>query len=154
MSDISGSPTLHRVIYSSRITQPPNDRHEEIAEIVRASILRNREAAITGLLLAHEDCFVQVLEGPTEAVLATYGRICEDPRHSGAKVIGAGPAPGRAFANWNMCARRITPAHDAILDILSMRAAFEPQTLTPASAMRLLLAVRGAQERTQLRAVR
>jgi hypothetical protein len=87
-------------------------------------------------------------------VQATYGRICDDPRHSDAKVLGAGPAPGRAFVNWNMCARRITPADDVILDTLSMRAAFEPHTLTPASAMRLLLAVRGAQERTQLRAVR
>jgi hypothetical protein len=87
-------------------------------------------------------------------VLTTYGRICEDPRHADAKVLGAGPAQGRAFGDWNMCARRITPADDAILDTLAMRAAFEPQKLSAGSAMRLLQAVRGIQDRTQLAAMR
>jgi hypothetical protein len=53
-----------------------------------------------------------------------------------------------------MCARRITPADDAILDALEMRLAFEPQRLSARSAMRLLLAVRGIQDRTQLKAMR
>jgi len=154
MSAISGSRALHRLIYASRITIPPIDLNEEVGEIVRASIRNNREVAITGLLLAHDGCFVQVLEGPAEAVLTTYGRICDDPRHAEAKVLGAGPAEARAFGDWNMCARRITPADDAILDTLAMRAAFEPAKLTAGSAMRLLQAVRGIQERTQLRALR
>jgi hypothetical protein len=154
MTEISGSRTLHRLIYSSRMTIPPIDFNEEVQQIVRDSIRRNREVAITGLLLVHEGCFVQVLEGPAEAVLTTYGRICEDPRHAEAKVLGAGPTAGRAFANWNMCARRITPADDAILAALAMRAAFEPHRLTAASALRLLQAVRGIQDSTQLRAMR
>jgi Sensors of blue-light using FAD len=154
MSTISGRRTLHRLIYASRNTIPAIDLNEEIGAIIRASIRRNREVAITGLLLVHEGCFLQVLEGPAEAVLTTYGRICEDPRHSETKVLGAGPAPVRSFGDWNMCARRITPADDAILDTLSMRSAFTPHTLTSASAMRLLMAVRGIQERTQLKALR
>jgi len=154
MSTISGSRTLHRLIYASRVTIPPIDLNEEVGEIVRASIRRNREVAICGLLLVHEGCFLQVLEGPAEAVLTTYGRICEDPRHTEAKVLGAGPAEARAFADWNMCARRITPADDAILDTLSQRAAFEPHRLTASSALRLLQAVRGIQARTQLKAMR
>ena len=154
MSTISGSRTLHRLIYSSQITIPPIDCEAEIGAIIRASIRRNREVAITGLLLVHQGYFLQALEGPAEAVLTTYGRICDDPRHTDSRVIGAGPAPGRSFADWNMCARRISPADDAILDTLSMRTAFQPHSLTPASAMRLLLAVRGIQERTQLAAMR
>ena len=151
---MAGASTLHRLIYSSRVAIPPIDLHEEVGEIVRASIRRNREVAVTGLLLAHHGCFLQALEGPAEAVLATYGRICEDPRHTDAKVLGVGPAQARAFGDWNMCARRITPADDAILDTLAMRAAFEPHRLSGRSAMRLLQAVRGIQGRTQLRAMR
>lgn len=154
MSTISGSRTLHRLIYASRITVPPIDLHEEVGQIIQASIRRNREVAITGLLLVHDGWFLQALEGPAEAVLTTYGRICDDPRHSETKVIEAGPAPARCFADWNMCARRITPADDAILDTLEMRGGFDPRTLAPASALRLLQAVRGIQERTQLRALR
>jgi hypothetical protein len=154
MNPISGSRTLHRLTYVSRITLPPIDLNEEVDSIIRASIRRNREVAISGLLLVHQGYFLQVLEGPAEAVLTTYGRICDDPRHADAKVLGAGPAEGRAFADWNMCARRITPADDAILDALSMRATFEPDKLTPVAALRLLQSVRGIQERTQLQAMR
>lgn len=151
---ISGSRTLHRVIYCSQITIPPIDLNEEIGQIIQTSIRRNREVAITGLLLAHDGWFLQALEGPAEAVLTTYGRICDDPRHSAAKVIEAGPAPARLFADWNMCARRITPADDAILDTLEMRTKFEPRRLAPTAALRLLQAVRGIQQRTQLSALR
>jgi hypothetical protein len=151
---ISGSRTLHRLVYASRVTIPPIDLNEEIGLIIQASIRRNREVAITGLLLVHDGWFLQALEGPAEAVLTTYGRICDDPRHAEAKVLGAGPAQSRVFADWNMCARRITPADDAILDTLEMRAAFDPLTLSAGSAMRLLQAVRGIQDRTQLRAMR
>ncbi len=154
MSTISGSRTLHRLIYASRNTIPAIDLNEEIGAIIRASIRRNREVAIGGLLLVHQGHFLQVLEGPAEAVLTTYGRICDDPRHTDTKVLGAGPAAKRAFAEWNMCARRITPADDAILDTLSMRTAFEPNRLTAGSALRLLQAVRGIQDRTQLSAMR
>ena len=154
MNPVSGSRTLHRLIYVSRITLPPIDLNEEVDSIIRASIRRNREIAISGLLLVHQGYFLQVLEGPAEAVLTTYGRICNDPRHADAKVLGAGPAEGRAFTDWNMCARRITPADDAILDALSMRATFEPDKLTPAAALRLLKSVRGIQQRTQLQAMR
>lgn len=154
MSTISSSRTLHRLIYMSRITIPPIDLQAEVGEIIRTSIRRNREVAVTGLLLVHDGWFLQALEGPAEAVLTTYGRICDDPRHVDAKVLGAGPADARSFADWNMCARRVTAADDAILDTLEMRSKFEPQRLAPGSALRLLQAVRGIQERTQLRAMR
>jgi hypothetical protein len=154
MGDTSGSETLHRLIYASRITLPPIDLNEEVDAIIRASIRHNRQVGITGLLLVHQGYFLQVLEGRSEAVLTTYGRICDDPRHSDAKVLGAGPAQARSFPNWNMCARRITPADDAILETLAMRTAFEPHRLTAGSALRLLQAVRGIQARTQLQAMR
>jgi blue light- and temperature-responsive anti-repressor len=154
MSEISGSRTLHRLIYASRQKIDPFDVDEAVSQIIRASIRNNREVAVTGLLLVHEGCFLQALEGPAEAVLTTYGRICDDPRHTDTKVLGAGPAAARSFGDWNMCARRITPADDAILDTLSLRVAFEPHRLSARAGLRLLQAVRGIQDRTQLQALR
>lgn len=153
-ADISGSRTLHRLVYASeqRILAP--DLDHEVGAIIRASIRNNRDVAITGLLLVHEGWFVQALEGPAEAVMTTYRRILNDPRHTAAKVLSAGPAEARAFADWNMCARRMSDADDAILGALAQRAAFQPDSLSGSAALRLLKAVRGIQERTQVGALR
>jgi hypothetical protein len=147
---ISSSRSLHRLLYASRQAfgrgMIPD---EEIDGLIRASIRNNREVAITGLLLVHGGWFVQALEGPAEAVMTTYRRIFDDPRHADVRVIHAGPAEARAFGDWNMCARRFSKADDAILDTLGQRAAFDPATLSAAGALRLLKAVRGIQDRTE-----
>ena len=153
MSTISGPRTVHRLIYGSLHRLPPGDEDHELAAIIRASISNNRAQSITGLLLLHKGYFVQALEGPAEAVLTTFGRICSDPRHVSPRTIHAGPAASREFGDWNMCARRITPADDAILDTLSMRQKFDPSKLTARTSLKLLVAVRAVQERTQLAAL-
>ena len=147
---ISGPRSLHRLLYASRQRFAPDMiPDEEIDSLIRASIRNNRQVAVTGLLLVHAGWFVQALEGPTEAVMTTYRRIVDDPRHDEARVISAGPASAREFGDWNMCARRFSKADEAILDTLSQREAFEPAKLTERSALRLLKAVRGIQARTQ-----
>jgi len=153
MSAISSSRTLHRLIYASRVSIPAPDLDHEVAGIIRASIRNNRECAVTGLLLVHQGWFVQALEGPAKAVMERYGRIVEDKRHTEAKVLSAGPAEDREFADWNMCARTMSPADDAILDALALRAAFEPASLSGVTALRLLKAVRNIQDRTQINAM-
>jgi hypothetical protein len=150
MSEISGSRTLHRLIYASHQEIPPADIDFEVSNIIRSAMRRNRELSITGLLLVHEGYFLQALEGPAEAVMTTYGRICADTRHSEPQVIQAGPSPARLFGDWNMCARRMTPADEAILDAIGQKTQFEPRKLSEPSALRLLRTVRGIQHRTQL----
>lgn len=151
--EISSSRTLHRLIYASRqafaVDMNPD---EEIDAVIAASIRNNRAAAITGLLLVHDGWFLQALEGPAEAVMVTYQRILNDPRHAESRVIFAGPASGREFGDWHMCARRVSAADNAILDTLSQRQVFDPAKLTDRSALRLLKAVRGIQDRTALSA--
>lgn len=149
MSAISGSRTLHRLIYVSRQILEPVRVNDEVDEIVRASIRNNREVAITGLLLVHDGWFLQALEGPAEAVMTTYRRILDDPRHKDARVVAAGPAAAREFANWNMCARRMSHADDAILLTLAQRD-IDFLTLGGDHALRLLKAVRSIQRRTEL----
>ena len=149
MSEISGSRTLHRLIYASRQAIEPVRVNAEVDEIVRASIRNNRAVAITGLLLVHDGWFLQALEGPAEAVMSTYRRILDDPRHAEPRVISAGPALVREFGDWNMCARRMSQADDAILATLSRRD-IDFTTLGAEHALRLLNLVRGIQHRTEL----
>jgi Sensors of blue-light using FAD len=150
LSAISGSRSLHRLIYASRQRIAPENLDHEVGEIIRASIRNNRGTSLTGLLLVHDGWFVQALEGPAEAVMTTYRRIVDDPRHSNSKVLSAGPAQTREFADWNMCARQMSAADDAILTALAQREAFRPDGLSVSSALRLLKAVRGIQQRTAL----
>lgn len=152
MSLVSAARTLHRLIYASRQRVLPADLDHEVSRIIQASIRNNREVAVTGMLLIHDGWFVQALEGPAAAVMTTYGRVLDDPRHEDAKVLSAGPAERREFRDWNMCARRMSPGDDAILDALGQRAAFAPATLSGKAALRLLKTVRDIQARTQLSA--
>ena len=148
MSELAHRKGLHRLVYASAfgaaLPASVSDQDHEIGEIIRASIRNNREVAITGLLLVREPWFVQVLEGPAEAVTATYQRIANDPRHRDIAVIESGPAPARQFSDWNMCARRISPADDAILARLALSEAMLG-SLTAAQALALLLHVRDLQ---------
>ncbi|WP_395673502.1 BLUF domain-containing protein [Phenylobacterium sp.] len=146
------SRALHLLIYASRCKVPWGDQGPEVASILDASIRNNGQADVTGLLLVHDGWFVQALEGPMQAVLTTYGRISADPRHGDCRVLRAGPAQGRSFAEWHMCARALTSADGAILDTLAMRGAFEPHRLTGPQALRLLTAVRGVQDSAGRRA--
>jgi hypothetical protein len=42
----------------------------------------NAQAGIACALLAYGGCFLQVLEGPADAVQTTFVRSCKDPRHT------------------------------------------------------------------------
>ena len=152
MTEVSTRTGLHRLLYysafSPRFPRAVDDQDVEVGDIIRASIRNNRQVAITGLLLVHQKWFVQALEGPAEAVMTTYNRILSDPRHQDAAVIVAGPAPGRQFSNWNMCARRLSTADDAIVQTLELKGAFDPRKLTPVKALTLLVAVKNIQHRT------
>lgn len=151
--EISSSRTLHRLIYSSRQAFAADQSPDaQIDALIRASIRNNRVSAITGLLLVHDGWFVQALEGPAEAVMTTYQRILNDPRHTDSRLVSAGPGVTREFGDWNMCVRRLSATDNAILDALSQRKAFDPSALTDTSALRLLTAVRGIQDRAALSA--
>lgn len=150
MSAISGTRSLHRLIYASKIKIPADDLEHEVGQIIQASIRNNRAASLTGLLLVHADWFVQVLEGPAEAVMTTYRRILNDPRHEDSTTLAAGPVPTREFGGWNMCAAGFTPADDAILETLTRRQAFDPPSLSATAALRLLKVVRGIQQARQV----
>jgi hypothetical protein len=145
--------TLHRLIYAARCDIRPGDLPAQLEAITAASVVHNRIGHVTGLLLAHQGWFLQALEGPAEQVLETYRRIAADKRCHGAKVLYAGPAILREFADWNMCVRTIGTADQPALAALGMDESFQPLKLSGRCALNLLKAVRAPDEAAPLRAV-
>jgi hypothetical protein len=62
----------------------------------------NHHGDITGLLLHHNGCFMQMLEGPRKQVHALYERIANDARHHDVVVEWDAHAHERLFPNWQM----------------------------------------------------
>ncbi len=137
---------LHRLLYVSRFgpafPEAGPAQEEAVAAIIRSSMRNNRLVSVSGLLLIHDGWFVQVLEGPAAALAATYDRIARDPRHAAVRLLSEGPAEARAFRDWDMCARRISNADDAVLDGLARDGRFDGDGLTAESALALLTAIR------------
>jgi hypothetical protein len=91
---------LYQIVYGSyarrAFTRP------ELASLLNAARTRNRMTGITGLLLYHDENFLQVLEGEEVAVESAYERIRRDPRHAGVMVLHRGPVEARQFQDWTM----------------------------------------------------
>lgn len=103
---ISGGRTahLHRLIYYSVMSFPrqPMPFTAEIQAILEWSRAYNPTVGITGALMAGEDRFAQVLEGPLGAVRALAGHILCDPRHRQLTLLSSEPVESRAFPDWSM----------------------------------------------------
>jgi hypothetical protein len=67
-----------------------------------ASRRNNRRVDVTGLLIVGGRRFLQVLEGPQEAVQQTLGRIAEDPRHFAIVELSNRAITTRSFSRWAM----------------------------------------------------
>lgn len=95
-------------------------------DILHVSRLNNGRCGVTGLLVSGGRRFLQVLEGPEQAVLTTYARIQADPRHRALVLVSCVNVAEPAFGQWSM-AYRAGGAHvadDALqsaVDALTMR---------------------------------
>ena len=72
------------------------------ADILYSSRANNDRAGISGLLVAGDKRLLQALEGPTDAVRATYARIVADPRHHACVLIGEAYVDEPRFGTWAM----------------------------------------------------
>lgn len=57
---------------------------------------------VTGALIGRADLYLQLLEGPKEAVEATYERIARDDRHVEVQRLVSRPIENRLFPDWAM----------------------------------------------------
>lgn len=93
--------TLHEVIYVSDRATGLSD-HTIIDEIVLPSGNKNRRLDITGCLWFSKNRFLQILEGPREAVEGVYSAILRDNRHTNIQTISSSPVTNRSFSRWGM----------------------------------------------------
>jgi len=121
---------------------------DALAGILTIAQARNSACDVTGALLICNGWFVQVLEGPMQAVLQTYGRITRDPRHAELTIIEATPTRDRHFAEWSMCGLGFSPVDREIVGVLSAGGAFDPTRLNATRALNLLASV-GKMQRTR-----
>ena len=75
---------------------------EDIAAILAVSRRNNAAEGITGMLLYHDQSFLQVLEGEEPALSRRFERIARDPRHRNLIVLARGGVQARAFGAWRM----------------------------------------------------
>ena len=95
---------IQQLVYISTMRMPMIE--PEFEEILRVSRRNNGRDGVTGLLVVGRNRFLQLLEGPPEAVTATYARIRADKRHYAAVVIEGREVEQRACADWTMgCVR-------------------------------------------------
>ena len=91
---------LIRLIYRSTATEPVT--MHVLHDIESTSTEYNASHKITGLLVATERQFLQVLEGPRDAVNKLYIRIVQDPRHHRCVILTYHTVVRRGFEDWSM----------------------------------------------------
>lgn len=99
---------MFRILYVSGASQPITDAL--IDDILQTSRRNNERRGITGMLLAGDGVFLQVLEGEAAAVKALCARIRCDPRHRHFMVMTEQNVTGRVFGSWEMGFKRLDPA--------------------------------------------
>ncbi|WP_168220491.1 BLUF domain-containing protein [Azospirillum thermophilum] len=75
---------------------------EELSALVDQSAASNARDGITGMLVYHAGQFMQVIEGPEEAIKALMLRIRRDPRHHDVYELFRRPVTEREFPTWTM----------------------------------------------------
>ena len=92
-----------RLVYYSRNRVPETAMSAgAIQAILDTSRINNSRVGVTGALMFNAGCFAQVLEGPRDAVEATFERIQQDERHGDVSLLAFGPVADRAFETWSM----------------------------------------------------
>jgi Sensors of blue-light using FAD len=75
---------------------------EELMDLLKKAREKNRTLDITGMLLYKDGNFMQLLEGPKDAVLALVAKIKLDPRHRGFIALLQEERIEREFSGWEM----------------------------------------------------
>jgi hypothetical protein len=88
------------LIYVSTSIELLNDT--ELLDILKVSRVNNTSGEITGMLLYKGGNFMQVLEGPDDAVNGIFEKIKNDPRHKDVSVISREQIQSRQFPSWEM----------------------------------------------------
>lgn len=73
-----------------------------LAGILSAARRNNPQLGITGALICRHDVYLQLIEGPAEAIDALYTRILADDRHTNVELLLTEDMGERMFPAWAM----------------------------------------------------
>ncbi|MCU0949252.1 MAG: BLUF domain-containing protein [Porphyrobacter sp.] len=93
------SPIEKRIIYRS---QPFGFDTAMLAGILSSARRNNPRDGITGALICRHDLYLQLIEGPAEAIDALYAQIAEDDRHFDMRLLLTEATGERMFPAWAM----------------------------------------------------
>lgn len=89
---------LQRIIYFSE-----RDRScDDVRMLVMEAAERNRRRNITGLLVADDRCFVQMIEGHRNAISSLFQTISRDTRHRNIVLVEAVEIEEMSQPDWGM----------------------------------------------------
>lgn len=91
---------MFQLVYISTAAWPMDNG--DLNTIIEHSRKNNRELEVTGILLQIDHGFLQILEGPRDAVKALYAKIQLDLRHIGLRVLVQQNVEDRLFSDWSM----------------------------------------------------
>lgn len=91
---------LSQCIYLSRSLIAPHS--VDLLDIERSALRNNPELGISGFLYVDATFFVQLLEGPTQALAELLSTLRRDRRHIGMLILRERPLEARRFAEWPM----------------------------------------------------
>ncbi|WP_051881374.1 BLUF domain-containing protein [Parvularcula oceani] len=96
---------LRTVIYTSSATGAVSE--DDLRDILAVSRRNNSRLGLSGVLLYREGTFLQVLEGPKDAVEQRMRVIAKDPRHTGLDLLSDLETEERFFPDWAMGSRNL-----------------------------------------------
>jgi len=91
---------LQSLVYMSSAIESFDE--DDLAAVLEYSRERNTADGLTGMLVHRNGRFMQLLEGPYDAVLSTYQRILEDERHDDVRLLVEESIHTRRFPEWSM----------------------------------------------------
>ena len=90
---------MKQLIYRS---QPFGFDNAMLAGILLDARRANRRDDITGALVCRHDLYLQLIEGPEQAIDAAYARISADDRHCDVTLLVSTVVEERMFPEWDM----------------------------------------------------
>jgi hypothetical protein len=133
---------MHRIIYASVAAHPWRD--SELEEMLLKWRRSNKRLGITGMLVNHEQSFLQLLEGPAPALNALFARLRVDAHHHKVVLLLREKINGRAFDDWTMGFARVSGEELRSMPWMAdfLRRGMTLQQLAPRRALDFLTAFR------------
>ncbi|HEY0792096.1 MAG TPA: BLUF domain-containing protein [Chthoniobacterales bacterium] len=96
----------------------------ELLKLLDISRCNNAKLGVTGMLLYKNGNFMQLIEGPEQAVRTLHAKIAIDSRHRGLITLLQGHQENREFEHWSMGFQSLDseevgphPGYSDILDV-------------------------------------